>query len=160
MSTPLRIPEEKLRYWNYWIGEIARDWHGEVPQRIHESTHQAYGLGSAPPFANEFVRYIGHLECGQPDCRACERWRLRLDRPAHPESRVKAKHALRRLRAVAPKEFDALYTVAILGDTIEGTAARLTQDAISKGRPERYSPTGVFVLVLSGIDKVIDYWRE
>ena len=128
-----------------------------MPLRIHEGLKGGTNIGFAPPFAPEFVAYIGHLYCSQPDCKECAKARSR-ERRSHPESRQRTSRAFHRLRRVAPREFDVLYSVARLGYSVEETARRLTEDNIAKGRPARYNTAAITLLLVSGIDKVAYYW--
>lgn len=148
------VPASKITYWNYWLSELSEDWRGEVPLRLHEN--RGGGLGYAPPFTNAFSAYIGHLFCGDPTCEECRK--QRRHQRANPESRVRVTRAFRRLRRVAPKEFDVLYSVAVLGFTLEDTARRLNERNEDKGRPERYNLAAVTILLASGIDKASWYY--
>ena len=49
------------------LEEMARDWRGEVPMKLHEYGY--YGLGSAPPITEQFNAYVGHIECKRAYCR-------------------------------------------------------------------------------------------
>lgn len=149
--------EAKVRYWSSWINQISRDWSGEVPIYIHNRETDEAGN---PEFHPAFVAYVGHLECANPSCGECRSQRRRLHNRANRNSRSRATKALRKVRKIAPKEHDAIYSVCVLGLSIEETAARFNANNEAKGYPERYTPGGVTVLVLSGIDKVIHFWRS
>lgn len=145
-----------------WLQSLGEDWRGEVPLRIHENTPG--GLGSAPPFAPEFISFIGHLECGVPGCEECIRERRhQADSRPRPtaygnRSRTRATKAFRKLRKFAPREFDALYMYCILGYSITEISARLTRDAYARGLPGPVTKQIVSVLLISGIDKVRQWW--
>lgn len=155
LPADLRFPRATLRSMAYWLTSLREDWRGETPTRIHEGGHDAvYGLGSAPPFAPEFIAYVGRLECKVPDCSECRKARMNVP-TRNPESRQRTTRAFRRLRTYAPREYDALQLVCIQGLTIDQTAARLNEQAASKGKPDRYTAQGVTLLVVSGLDKVM-----
>lgn len=141
------------------ISEWAVDYNGEIPRRIHASHHgQHYGLGSAPPFAPEFTRYMDRLLCDRPNCKTC-----REDIPVyiegaqykekHNDERTRVTRAFRKLRRAAPLEFDVLY-LAVRGSTVAEIAAKLTARAIKNDKPERYDITAVTLLAIVGVDKV------
>ena len=76
----------------------------------------------------------------------------------NPESRLRATRAFRKLRRVAPREFDALYLYCINKYTVPQVANALNERAARIGKPDRYDGVSVFLLLLSGIDKVVKYW--
>lgn len=149
--------EAKVRYWSSWISQISRDWSGEVPLRIHSRDTDTAGN---PEFHPAFVSYVGHLECADAACGECRHERARLHNRANRNNRSRATKALRKVRKVAPKEHDAVYSVCVLGLSIAETAERFNANSAAKGYPERYTEAGVTILVLSGIDKVIHFWRS
>lgn len=149
--------EAKVRYWVHWIDQISRDWAGEVPLRLHGRDTDD---GGNPDFHPAFVSYIGYLQCAVPSCPSCRRERSKLHNRANRDGRSRATKALRKVRRVSPKEYDAVYSVCVLGFSIPETAARFNRNNELKGYPERYTDAGVTILVLSGIDKVIHFWRS
>jgi hypothetical protein len=154
----LGIPAATLRSMAFWLRSLREDWVGETPTRIHEGGHDsAWGLGSAPPFAPEFIAYVGRLECKVPDCAECRKARMHVP-TRNPESRQRTTRAFRKLRTYAPREFDALQLVCVQGLSVTQTAARLTEQAQSKGKPEVYTAQGITLLVVSGLDKVMTWW--
>lgn len=141
---------------------MARDWRGEVPLRLHESGFkQAWGLGSAPPISHEFNRWVGYIECGQPDCVSCRKKRagerVPLDGDGYldydQDHRTRMKRAFHKVRKHAPLEFDVLYLAVMHGLNLEQIAERLTERAIRLHKPERYGVEDVAILALLGIDK-------
>ena len=141
---------------------MGREWRGEVPLRLHESGfNQSWGLGSAPPFAKEFERWIGYLECSQPNCSSCQRRkrgeRIPTDGDGYydydQDHRTRMKRVFHKVRKHAPLEFDVLYLAIMHGLSIEQIAQRLTERAIRGGHPERYGIHDVAMLALLGIEK-------
>ena len=112
-------------------------------------------------FSADFIRYVGYLQCADPTCKECRIERLKDRRETgwrNPESRLRATRAFRKLRRTAPREFDALYLYCINRYDVPQVAKALTERAIRLGHPERYDGVAVFLLMLSGIDKVIKSW--
>ena len=157
--TQLVTDEEALNA-RHWLTQWAEDYRGEIPTRIHTSTHgQGYGLGAAPPFAPEFEAYIGRLNCKQPNCRHCrEDLPVYLEgaeyRAKHNNARTRVTRAFRKLRRAAPIEFDVLYLAVMHGLSVSEIADKLTQRAINGGHVERYDVSAVTVLTVSGVDKI------
>lgn len=154
------IPKHKIQQYRYWLHEYRTDWRGEVPTRIHEKAAAA-GLGSAPPFAPEFIAYIGHIDCGHDDCKECrdvreKERRKRSFRRDNP--RFRTTKAFRKLRKVAPREFDALFMYCMHDRSPAAIADSMNLEMQRKDRPERYSPESVWLLLFSGVDKVMGWW--
>jgi hypothetical protein len=135
------------------------------PTEIKRAPLKLHGQGTTEEgtltFSPEFIRFVGYLECAQPDCAECRTERARNKNAQgwrNPEARLRATRAFRKLRRIAPREFDALYLYCITRNTVPEIAKALTERAIRLGHPERYDNAGVFLLMLSGIDKVIKHW--
>lgn len=155
------IPKAKREKYAYWLREYKADWQGEVPLRLH--IPGSFGLGSAPPFSPEFIGYVGHIDCGDDDCQKCREERIRLQRHRHrsdrkDDARHRTTKAFRKLRRVAPREFDALYMYCMHGQGPSDIAASMNDEAIRKGKPDRYSAEAVILLLFSGVDKVMGWW--
>jgi hypothetical protein len=154
------VTEQEAREANRWLSEWAADYRGEIPTRIHATNHgQHFGLGSAPPFAPEFISYMGKLNCRDKDCRQCrEDLPIYIEgasyRAKHNDPRTRVTRAFRKLRRAAPLEFDVLYMAVMQGLSLTEIADRLTDRAISKGHPERYDLSTVTLLAVMGVDKV------
>ena len=154
------ISEEEVKSIQEFLGRWGQMYREEIPSKIHKQQHgQHYGLGASPPFADEFVRYIGRLTCKRENCKPC-----REDLPVYLEAEeYKAKHsdertritrAFRKLRRAAPLEFDVLYMAVMHGQTVAQIAESLTARAERLGHEDRYDTTGVTILAAAGVDKV------
>ena len=154
------VTEAEARNAANLLASWAADYKGEIPNRIHASHHgQHYGLGSAPPFAPEFVNYIGKINCKDPQCRQCrEDLPIYLEgeeyRAQRRDERTRITRAFRKLRRAAPLEFDALYMAVMHGLTVSEIADKLSDRAATRGHPERYDVAAVTVLIVAGVDKV------
>ena len=149
----VKSAREKLSY-------LAGEWVGEVPFRIHESGHDShFGLGSSPPFAPEFIGYIGRLQCRNEHCTKCRRAAVRPPRDEdgynakRKNHRVRAARAFRKLRKHAPLEYDVLWMAVMYHLSVAQIMSRLNDRAILKGYPERYTRHDVAILAMAAIDK-------
>ncbi len=140
----------------FWLNTLGEDWRGDVPRRLHEQG--VFGLGSSPPFSPEFIAYVGRLECRVPGCDQCARFRRMNQGPRNHEVRLRTTRSFRKLRKVAPREFDALYMYCVLQYDAFGVADELTKRAIRLDHPERYDLNAAWTLILMGIDKVRKWW--
>ena len=144
------------------LAYLASDWTSEWPMRLHESGRgSSFGLGSSPPFAPEFIGYIGELTCKNEYCTRCRR--RQTSQPADNESghnikrtrtKIRATRAFRKLRRHAPLEYDVLWMAVMYHLTVEQITQRLNSRAITRGYPDRYSEADVAILAMVGIDKV------
>ena len=154
------VTEAEVQQAQMLLGQWSRDYRGEVPTRIHATHHGAhFGLGAAPPFAPEFVSYVGKLNCKNPNCKHCrEDLPVYLEgeeyRAKHSDERTRVTRAFRKLRRAAPLEFDVLFMAVMHGLSVQEIADKLTERAITKGHEERYDSTSVTLLAIAGVDKV------
>lgn len=136
--TPL--PPTLIRRTATLIEQYRADWVGDIPEKIHSHDMAMDGSlrwdgGFLDWLTNEQLRFEGR---GKPN--AVERHRVTK--------------ALRMLRKEAPREFECVYRVIALGDTVEGVAAWLNARAEEKGYPERYTLKDAAVIIISGVDKM------
>ena len=168
--------EAKLKDTAKWLAYFRHDWDMEVPLKLHAyGVDDGHGLGG-PPLSPEFERYLGPIcFCGRkpvcaPGCRTgrggqhlptCDRGcpsEFVVKKTRNHDARLRTTRAFRKLRKVAPREFDALYLMCALGSSFEATRDALNQRAIRLDKPERYSPADLTLLIVSGVDKVRHYW--
>ena len=143
----------------HWLEYFAAGVVEETPMKLHET--RPGGLGFAPPFHSEFVRYIGDLECKVPSCSVCVKRRSQRENYGRPRQRnmnLRTTKAFRRLRKMAPVEFDVLWMAVNYGLSIEQITARMNDWAARKGYEDTYTPEGITVLALSGLDKLERVW--
>jgi hypothetical protein len=141
-----------LEHTAFLIREFSREWHREVPEKIHSGQIDE---GGNPAFHPDFIAYVDR-PCHRKDCfnAGCNHGM----RSVHPDSRVRVTRAFRRLRVEAPREFDALYLIARHNYTLSDVARRLTDRAIALGHPQRYDETGAMLLTVSAAHKVEQWW--
>ena len=160
---PAIVTEEEIRHTQRWLGQWAKDYRGEIPTRIHDSKPgQHFGLGSAPPFAPEFIGYIGKLNCKNPHCKHCrEDLPIYLEgqeyRARHSDQRTRVTRAFRKLRRAAPMEFDVLYLAVMHGLSVAEIAEKLTARAVAGGHEERFNVAAITLLAVAGVDKVAQW---
>lgn len=152
------ISKNELHKAAFWLNSLGQDWRGDVPLQLHQRGSTEEGT---LPFSDAFDKYVGFLECQRPDCGECRQHRAKEKNSEgwrNPEPRLRATRAFRKLRKIAPREFDAVYMHCVLGQPVVQIASSLTQRAIRLGKPERYGPAGTFLLLYSGISKVLTWW--
>lgn len=157
------FPKAKIEETSYWIREFRDDWNKEVPVRLHGyGTDAGHGLGG-PPFNPEFEHWLGQIcFCGRkynPKTgeKGCPSMEIQVSRNRNTESRQRTTRAFRKLRKMAPREFDVLYLMCALNASFWTTLTSLNQRAERLGKPT-YTPTDLMILVISGIDKVRWYY--
>jgi len=153
------VSKARMAHLMMWMEQFSRDWtiQGEIPLRIHESgMGQAFGLGSAPPFAPEFMAYIGQLECGLETCEECVSLRKRNEssRNYNGQSRTRTTRTFRKLRKHAPREFDACYLAIVHHQSLGEIAQSLTDRSYSRGFDQQYDKVSVLALIVSGMSKL------
>lgn len=146
-----RFPTSVLKSTGYWLARFSHDYHGEIPQKIHNGDIASDG---APQWHPDFARWLTAREV------------ISTPRPDYPtpEQRLRTTRALRRLRKEAIREFEVVYRVMVMGERIDETTKWLNQRAernsipLPDGRAEHYRTKDTIALVVSGIDKMRVWW--
>lgn len=146
-----QFPAAVLKSTGYWLARFSRDYHGEIPQKIHNGDIANDG---APQWHPDFARWLTAREV------------ISTPRPDYPtpEQRLRTTRALRRLRKEAVREFEVVYRVMVTGERIEETTKWLNQRAerngipLPNGRSVHYRTKDTIALVVSGIDKMRDWY--
>lgn len=147
----LKVKPSDLQQTAQWLQFFADEWMNEVPLNVHSrAVDDGHGLGGLA-FHADFIRWLGPI-CKCNTCIQEEKKRRNSD------SRTRTTKAFRKLRKVAPREFDVLYSLCVLRNSINGTAEFLTARAIRLDKPERYNRAGVLLLAISGVDKLRSYY--
>jgi len=159
--------KSKIETTSQWVSFFRANWQMELPMAIHSrGVDDGHGLGS-PPYHPEFERWLGPIcFCGRkPDPnvlndRGCPSSNIpRGNKKDHnSDARLRTTKAFRKLRKVAPREFDALYLMCALSASFETAMQSLNERAERLDKPERYGPNEMVLLVVSGIDKLVWYW--
>jgi hypothetical protein len=130
------IPEAVLAKTARDLERFSNEWREELPNRIHG---RGLDEGGAPAWHQDFERWL----CRDGVALHGDRWRTT--------------QAFRQLRRIAPREFEVLYRVVALGESVSQVATWLNERAISGGHPERYSFKDSLVILISAVDK-LDAW--
>jgi hypothetical protein len=112
----------------------------ECPVRIHSRETDA---GGAPEWHPSFERWIDAERDETP--RTKTRF-YESDHKMHPQ---RLKRALRQVRKLAPREYDALYLMIALKYTWGGARTKMNEDNLRRGQAE-YSEAEFLVLTVSG----------
>ena len=129
------FPEPVLAHLAHWLSIFAAEWHQDVPLQIH--TKQLEKGTGAPQWAPEFARWITGRSNSQ-----------------NPDGRLRVTRAMRSLRQVAPRQYEVLYRIMVLGDSVASTTAWLNNRAIRGGHPERYRIGDTLAILQSSVDWV------
>jgi len=146
-----KFPRTVLEDTGHWLARFSSDYRGEAPDKIHNGDIAADG---APQWHPDFARWLTTREV------------IDTPRPDQPteEKRLRTTRALRRLRKEAIREFEVVYRIMVMGERIDETTKWLNDRAIRNniplpnGRPEHYRTKDTIALVVSGIDKMRDWW--
>jgi hypothetical protein len=124
------------------LAVYAADWQTEVPSRIHSG---AVDAGGAPEWHPEFARWLTRTDRPHDP---------RDDRYRNPENRLRVTRAMRAIRRAAPREYEVVYRVMCLGDTVASTTRWLNERAIRGGHPERYRQKDTIAILVCGVSKI------
>jgi hypothetical protein len=123
-----------LAHLAHWLSIFAAEWHQDLPMHIHT---RAIDSAGAPQWHEEFARWLT---------------RDGYNNPRNPDGRLRVTRAMRLLRKAAPRQYEVLYRIMVLGESIESTTAWLNARAIRGGHPERYRQGDTLVILQSSVD--------
>jgi hypothetical protein len=152
MDAASAITPSRLARANRLIAQFSHDWRQEFPHKLHTyGPDDGHGLGG-PAFHPDFIRFLGNIPhvCSDGACRNEMR---RNEAGRNHDSRTRTTRAFRKVRRVAPREFDVLYLLCVLSYSVDDVVRALNQRAERLEKPERYDRRGVTYLALSGLDK-------
>lgn len=146
-----QFPDEVLKATGYWLAKFATDYRGESPQKIHDGSLADDG---SPQWHPDFAKWLTANRV------------IDTPRPEHPteQQRLRTTRALRKLRSTAVREFEVLYRVMVLGDSVEDTTKWLNDRAernsipLPAGRSVHYVRKDTIALIVSGIDKMRNWY--
>lgn len=142
-------PKNVLDQTVWWLQRFRSDFLGELPLRIHSSEIADDG---SPQWHPDFARWLTARE------------NTGYRPPTNSENRLRTTRALRRLRKVAIREFEVVYRVMVLGESLEATTKWLNARAqrnripLPPGRSMHYTLKDTSCILFSGIDKMRDWW--
>ena len=122
------------------LAQFQRTWQGSAPMRIHD---RRLGEDGTPVFSSEFIAWF-YRAWNDDDILATD-------------SRMRLARAMKRLRDLAPREYDVMRRV-LDGKSPPEICAWLNERAERGGHQERYSLKDTVVLIVSGSDKVAAWY--
>lgn len=139
----------------WWLSRFRDEFLGDIPNKIHAG-HDDLSEDGTPEWHVTFARWMSA--------------RVVIDQP-RPEvrtetNRLRTTKALRKLRQVAVREYEVVYRIMVLKDSIENTTIWLNDRAernnipLPEGRSVHYSNKDTSCILFSGIDKMRDWWQQ
>jgi hypothetical protein len=146
-----QFPTTVLSSTGYWLTRFSSDFHSDIPQKIHNGEIANDG---APQWHPDFAKWLTAREV------------ISTPYPETPtqEQRLRTTRALRRLRKEAVREYEVIYRIMVLGESLEDTTQWLNDRALRnairlpRGRAVHYRTKDTIAIVISGIDKMRDWW--
>lgn len=161
--------KEKLERTSDQIHFYREDLALDLPFKIHAyGVDDGHGLGG-PPLHPEFENWLGPIcFCGRREIRdkhdnivqhGCPSQNsiLKNRKRYQTSSRLRTTKAFRKLRRVAPREYDALWLMTAHRQSFAATLDSLNERAKRLGKPG-YAPQDLLLLLVSGVDKTDSYW--
>lgn len=124
----------------HWLSVFRIEWYQEVPQRLHS---RDIDDGGAPQWHPEFLYWLTRNKHSQQ---------------RNPAGRLRVTQAMRSLRKVAPRQYEVLYRIMVLNDSVEATTQWLNERAIRHGHPERYRKGDTLAILQAGVDWVSHHY--
>ena len=146
-------PHGVVKQTAFWLQRFRGDFFGDIPQQIHNRDISDDG---APQWHPDFARWLTAREV------------INTPRPEFrtPENRLRTTRALRRLRKTAIREFEVVYRVMVVGNSITEVTLWLNERAernaipLPANRSIHYSEKDTSCILFSGVDKMRDWWDQ
>ena len=141
MATEITFPAEALRETLHWGRFFSDEWRRDEPPRMHTNGLSDDGT---PQWTSAFAGWISNAPGS--------------------EGRHRTTTVMRRLRAAAPREFEVLWRVMLLGESIEDTTDWLNERAqqhdipLPAGRDVHYRRKDTVALIMAGISYAKAYY--
>jgi hypothetical protein len=144
---PVKLfPDHVMRDTAEWASYFAADWRMELPDRLHTTVVAADGT---PAWTQDFERWL----TGQ-----------RIYTRRNDDQRRRTTQVMRKLRNVSPREYEVLYRMLVLGDSVEQTTTWLNERAqrneipLPRGREVHYRTKDTLALMIAGITFAKAHW--
>lgn len=130
-----------------WGAYFAETWANEAPVRIHSAD---IGNDGAPKWHPEFERWLTMEEGRKGERR--------------PEEQLRTSKVMRRLRRTAIREYEVLYRLLVLHETLEQTTQWLNDRAkannipLPSGRDVHYREKDTIALLIAGTAWCLHHW--
>lgn len=132
----MTLSPEVLHHTSKWMVALRRDWHEEIPLKIHSSDYADDGTYR---WSGEFAAWINGTK-------------------KNGERRFRMKQVMRKLRAKSIREYEVAYRMIVLDEPIDKTTEWLNERAKRNDKPERYSVDDTRVIIVSAVDKLLAWY--
>lgn len=144
------FPDNIMRNTARWARLFSQEWRSETPLRIHSGKIAPDG---SPDWHPDFVRWMSLSESERR-------------RSSQPKKNYRTSAVMRKLRRVAPREYDVAYRVLYLGERLKETTIWLNERAARNGipypehRPDgpHYSEKDALALLIAAVSFVEQHW--
>jgi len=140
------FPDHVMRDTAEWASYFAADWRMELPDRIHSG---AIGADGTPAWHHDFELWL----TGE---------RIYVKR--NDDQRLRTTRVMRKLRKISPREYEVLYRILVLGDSVDDTTVWLNERAqrnqipLPRGREAHYRTKDTLALLIAGISFAKAHW--
>lgn len=136
------FPSSTIKEAAHWGTFLGAEWIRDFPDRMHD--HGLVGDGTPQRWSADMAKWI--------------------DNAADEGNRGRTTRVMRRLRRVAPREYEVMYQAMVLGENFEAITAWLNARAIRNdipvpaGRSVHYRLKDTVALFIAGVDYARAHW--
>lgn len=134
------ITAGQLRHTAHWLAQFKTIYNEDVPMRLHSRSLDADGN---PDWSDQMRHHMTDTD----------------RRETGPEEgKTRLRRAMKRIRGRSLREYEVLYRVMVMGDSIDNVTDWLNARAVAGGHPERYTPASTSVIVYAAVDKLYSWY--
>ena len=134
------ITTSQVRRTNDWLGQFRKLYVEGVPLRIHSRDISPDG---APEWSDAMRRLMTGIEK-----------RETTEEPGQ----VRLRRAMKRLRGRSLREYEVVYRVMVMGESVPAVTIWLNTRSEEGGHPERYSQVATSTIVYAAVDKLCAWY--
>lgn len=134
------ITEANIAHTAKWLGHFRKTYEEAVPERIHSRDLDHDGK---PDWSSEMYSFMTSTD--------------RRETTAEP-GKIRLRRAMKRLRNRSLREYEVVYRVMVMGESVAQVTTWLNDRAERGGHPERYTPAKTTVIVFAAVDKLCAWY--
>lgn len=134
------ISDAEVRHTGTWLAYFRGTYLDNIPMQIHE---RGLDRDGKPDWSFEMRQLMTGIE--------------KQSTTVEP-GKVRVRRAMKRIRLRSLREYEVLYRIMILGESVEQVTQWLNERAVNGGHPERYSINGTTVIIYAAVDKLCAWY--
>lgn len=136
------ISPDQVLQTNRWLGQFRLLYEESIPIRIHS---RDIALDGSPEWSDGMRRLMTDVERRGHD-------------EAEEPAKLRLRRAMKRLRKRSLREYEVLYRIMVMRESVDQVTIWLNERAERGGYPERYSQLATSTIVYAATDKLCHWF--